>query len=110
MCLNLLLYQSVDKCVNAGPAVPLHVPVLGVHRHRHHLQHHPPRRHCPAADAHSEILLLGHQPAGVQWNQPQRSWYVQKHTNIENTLCLYCSVCIARPNLGLEKDRPHLLH
>lgn len=62
-----------------GPAIPLHLPVIGVHWHRHHLHHHPPRWYRPAADAHSEVLLLGNQPAGVQRNRSQRSWYVHTH-------------------------------
>lgn len=66
----------MDLCARAGPAVPLHLPVVGIHRHCHHIHHHPPRWDRPAADAHSEVLLLGHQPAGVQWDQPQRSRYV----------------------------------
>lgn len=68
-CLNVF-------CVFPGPAVPVHIPVIRVHRHCHHLHHHSPHRHRPAADAHSEVLLLGNQPPGVQWNHPQRSWYV----------------------------------
>lgn len=68
-------------CARAGPAVPLHLPVVGVHWHRHHLHHHPPRGHRPAADAHSQVLLLGHQPAGVQWHQPQRPRYVRAPVN-----------------------------
>lgn len=68
-CLNVF-------CVFPGPAVPVHIPVIGVHRHCHHLHHHSPHRHRPAADAHSEVLLLGNQPPGVQWNHSQRSWYV----------------------------------
>lgn len=75
MC-HYLLYKWMCVCVYTGPAVPLHIPIIGVHWHRHHLHHHPPCWHSPAADAHSQVLLLGHQPAGVQWNHPQRSWYV----------------------------------
>lgn len=83
MCMRLYLlskWMCLCVCVYAGPALPLHILVVGVHRHCHHLHHHPPRRHRPAADAHSQVLLLGHQPVGVQWNHPQRSWYVQACT------------------------------
>lgn len=75
-------------CVRTGSAVPLHLPVVGVHWHRHHLHHHPPRGHRPAADAHSQVLLLGHQPAGVQWHQPQRPRYV--HAPVNHQSCLFC--------------------
>lgn len=95
----LLHFSTVYKmvCVFVGPTIPLHIPFLGVHRHCHHLHHHPPCGHRPAADAHFEVLLLGHQPSGVQWNHPQRSWYVymcilfahKQYTCM--TLVLFCS-------------------
>lgn len=94
MCLYLL---SKLTYVYAGPVISLHVPVIGVHWHCHHLQHHPTCRDRPAADAHSEILLLGHQPAGVQWNHPQRPWYV--HMNTHGTLTLR-NKCISRVSVG----------
>lgn len=74
LCVACLFLLYSWMCLYTGPAIPLHLPVIRVHWHCHHLHHHPPRGYCPAADAHSEVLLLGNQPAGVQRNHSQRSW------------------------------------
>lgn len=91
----------VCVCVCAGPTVPLHIPVVGVHRHRHHLHHHPPRRHRPAADAHSQVLLLGHQSAGVQRDHPQRSRYVHTRNTLREKNTVLGLMTLLRPAVSV---------
>lgn len=59
-------------CLFKGPADPVYIPGNGIHQHSDHLQRHPQGGHRTADHAHSEILLLGCEPAGPQRNSAQR--------------------------------------
>lgn len=63
----------------AGATHTLHLPGNRVHQHSDHIQCNSQGGHCASSHAYTEILLLGCQPSGPQWNHSQRPWWEHAH-------------------------------